>query len=297
MKVVYSSDLHGERRLYQELLDLAHSSPADLVVLGGDLLPSFAPTRRYEDMIPYQKSFIEEFLLPFFQSMVGTTAVQKIFLIPGNWDLGYPYLFRQSTERLVDLDQKYFSFENGYDMIGYSFVPPTPFRPKDYEKMDDLDSLWPSQKNPSYIRSAEGSDQMTVIDPHVYLGQRGTIQEDLDHLPEPRSSNKAIYLMHSPPYGTNLDLIRGGSRTGSRSIKAFIQERQPLLTLHGHIHESPQMSGFYFQRIGETISVNPGQGYWTGGDRRLHAVTFEMERIRETLSHTCYEPFVSSLSP
>jgi Icc-related predicted phosphoesterase len=131
MTVVYTSDLHGERRLYQELLDLARSFSAELVALGGDLLPSFAPTRRYEDMVPYQKSFIEEFLLPFFQSLIRTTRVKQILLIPGNWDLGYPYLFRQPLEGLVDLERKSFRLENGYDMIGYPFVPPTPFRPKD----------------------------------------------------------------------------------------------------------------------------------------------------------------------
>ena len=288
MTVVYTSDLHGERRLYQELLDLARSSSADLVALGGDLLPSFAPTRRYEDMVPYQKSFIEEFLLPFFQSLIRTTRVKQIFLIPGNWDLGYPYLFRQPLEGLVDLDRKSFRLENGYDVIGYPFVPPTPFRPKDYEKMDDLESPWPSQKNPSYVRSSEDPDRLRVIDPHVYLRRRRTIQEDLGHLPEPPSFNKAIYIMHSPPYGTNLDVIHGGGRTGSRSIRAFVQERQPSLTLHGHIHEAPQLSGSYFERIGETISVNPGQGYWADGDNRLHAVIFEMEEIGDTLFHTCF---------
>jgi Icc-related predicted phosphoesterase len=240
-------------------------------------------------MVPYQKSFIDGFLLPFFQGLIKTTRVRQIFLIPGNWDLGYPYLFAQPVEGMVDLDQKSFRLENGYDVIGYPFVPPTPFRPKDYEKRDDLDSPWPPQKTPSYIRSAEESGQLMSIDPHVYLRQKGTIREDLDHLPDPRSFNKAIYIMHSPPYGTNLDLIRGGGRTGSRSIKTFVQEKHPLLTLHGHIHESPQLSGSYFERIGETISVNPGQGYWAGGDGRLHAVIFEMERIGDTLSHTCFK--------
>ncbi len=288
MKVVYSSDLHGERRLYQELLDLMRSSSAEFLALGGDLLPSFAPTRQYEDMIPHQKRFIEAFLLPFFQNMIRTTAVQQIFLIPGNWDVGYPHLFKQPVERVVDLDQKSFQIEDGYAMIGYSFVPPTPFRPKDYEKMDDLDSLWPPQKNPSYIRSPEGSDQVKSIDPHLYLGQQGTIQEDLGRLPSLSSVDRTVYVMHSPPYGTNLDLIRGGSRAGSRSIASFIQKRQPLLTLHGHIHESPQLSGSYVERIGKTTSVNPGQGYWASGDNRLHAVIFELERIEETLSHTCF---------
>jgi Icc-related predicted phosphoesterase len=96
--------------------------------------------------------------------------------------------------------------------------------------------------------------------------------------------------MHSPPFGTRLDLIRGGKSAGSRSIKAFIEEHQPLLTLHGHIHESPDLSGAYFDRIRKTLSINPGQSFETGGDfAKLHAVTFEIENVEKTLSHTCLQ--------
>jgi Icc-related predicted phosphoesterase len=86
-----------------------------------------------------------------------------------------------------------------------------------------------------------------------------------------------------------LDLIRGERSAGSRSIKTFIEKNQPLLTLHGHIHESPELSGAYMDRIGETLSINPGQFIWTSQDvSKLHAVTFEMEKIERTLRHTCF---------
>jgi Icc-related predicted phosphoesterase len=289
MKLLYTSDLHGEIRLYQELLALATSSPAEIVALGGDLLPSFPPTKRYEDMIPNQKAFIDQFLSSFFRRILETTSTQQIFLIPGNWDLGYPYLFKDPTEGIVDLSRKSYRLKNGYDLIGYPFVPPTPFRPKDYEKMDDPEAPWPPQKNPSYIRSSEQTDELTAVDPSLYLKGRETIREDLNRLPKPLSNKKAIYVMHSPPFGTKLDFIQGDNPAGSRSIKVFIEENQPLLTLHGHIHESPELSGAYFDRIGNTISINPGQSAWSGSDLvTLHAVIFEIENVEETLKHTCY---------
>ncbi len=65
MKVIYTSDLHGEIHLYQELLALTVSISAEIVALGGDLFPSYPPTKRYEDMVPNQKTFINQFLLPF----------------------------------------------------------------------------------------------------------------------------------------------------------------------------------------------------------------------------------------
>jgi Icc-related predicted phosphoesterase len=110
----------------------------------------------------------------------------------------------------------------------------------------------------------------------------------MNRLPKPIDHKRTIYIMHSPPFGTRLDFIQGGESAGSRSIKAFIKENQPFLTLHGHIHESPELSGAYFDRIGETLSINPGQFTSTSGDvSKLHAVIFEMEKIRGTLIHTC----------
>jgi Icc-related predicted phosphoesterase len=288
MKVLYTSDLHGEISLYQDLSALANASSAEIIALGGDLLPSFPPSKRYEDTIPNQRIFIDEFLLPFLKKILVTTSVRRMFLIPGNWDVGYPYLFRGPIEGIIDLSQKIYRIENGYEFIGYPFVPPTPFRPKDYEKMDDRQAPWPPQKNPSYVRVSEQSDHLLSIDPHIYLRERGAIQEDLGRLTRPTNHKKAIYIMHSPPFGTKLDLIQGGMSAGSRSIKTFIDGNQPLLTLHGHIHEAPELSGAYFDRIGGTISVNPGQSAWSGrGPIKLHAVTFEMENLEETLTHTC----------
>jgi Icc-related predicted phosphoesterase len=263
MKILYTSDLHGEFRLYQELWALAKTSSADIITLGGDLLPSFPPTKRYEDMIPYQKVFVEQSLLPLFAKITETTAVKKILTIPGNWDLGYPFLLEKHLEALVDLSQRAYRLDNGYELIGYPFVPPTPFRPKDYEKMDDPESPWPAQRNPSYIRSLDRLDQINPVDPTVYLRQRETIVADLDDLVKPAHFKRAIYVMHSPPFGTRLDLMQG------------------------HIHESPAVSGTYFDRPGETLCINPGQLTFTDrGVSRLSAVLFEIENPVATLLHT-----------
>jgi len=289
MKVLYTSDLHGEIQLYQQLLSLTIFSSSEIIVIGGDLLPSFPPTKRYEDMVPNQKTFIHQFLSSFFKRILETTSVQQIFLIAGNWDLGYSLLFKESSDGIIDLNQRSYRLKNGYELIGYPFVPPTPFRPKDFEKRDDSEAPWPPQKNPSYIRSSNQIDQLTPIDPFVYLRGRETIEEDLDRLPKPLKPKRTVYIMHSPPLGTQLDLIQGGESAGSRSIKIFIEKNQPLLTLHGHIHESPELSGAYTERMGETLSINPGQSAWSGGDvMRLHAVTFDLDNIEGTLKHTCF---------
>jgi len=286
MKILFTSDLHGEEALYQQILDTAWETRVEILILGGDLLPSLQNTRRYEEMIREQRAFIGAFLLPFFRKCVET-RFRRILLIPGNWDPGYPEIFAKPLTGVIDLDRKKYRLENWFEIIGYPFVPPTPFRPKDYEKPDDRQSPWPPQKSPSYIRSADPPFILEPIDPHDYFRGSGTIEEDLRRLPAPEDLRKTIYVMHSPPWGTHLDGIQGGHHVGSRAIRNFIASGQPLLSLHGHIHEGPRLSGGYKDRIGKTLCVNPGQMLSKDkGFPDLQGVVFDLENPEKTLIHT-----------
>ncbi len=289
MKVLFTSDLHGQIYLFEQLLEWVRISSVERVILGGDFLPSLPPTGRYEEMIHHQRSFIRTFLMRFFKKC-QKAKVRRIYLIPGNWDAAYPFLFEDPVEGMVDLDRKLDTLAEGFPIIGYPFVPPTPFRPKDYEKMDDPEAPWPPQKIPSYIRSPDCPARFIPIDPQIYLSQAGTIQEDLPGLPVPEDYEKSIYVMHSPPYGTSLDAVHGGQPVGSRAIRTFIETRRPLLTLHGHIHESPTLSGSYLDRIGGTLAVNPGQGVG-GGEKsgEFQGVIFDPENLETTLFHTLWK--------
>jgi Icc-related predicted phosphoesterase len=93
----------------------------------------------------------------------------------------------------------------------------------------------------------------------------------------------AIFNIHVPPYGTGLDnapeldegasrMKRGGSvmkPVGSTAVRDAILEYQPLLTLHGHIHESRGV-----QRLGKTVVINPGSAY---SDWTLQGVIVDLE--------------------
>lgn len=62
---------------------------------------------------------------------------------------------------------------------------------------------------------------------------------------------------------------------GSTATARFIETVQPLLTLHGHIHESPDESGVWMGRLGETVCIQPGQS--ASG---LSVVVGELEEMR-----------------
>jgi uncharacterized protein len=81
-----------------------------------------------------------------------------------------------------------------------------------------------------------------------------------------------IFNFHAPPYGSKLDnapalnpdltYVSGGQAlrpVGSTSVRDAIQRFQPLLSLHGHIHESKGAT-----RIGKTLALNPGSSYEEG---------------------------------
>jgi len=73
-------------------------------------------------------------------------------------------------------------------------------------------------------------------------------------------SNKIILVTHNPPHNTSADKLTWGEHVGSVSIRKFIEEKQPLINICGHIHEARSID-----RIGRTIIVNVGplkQGYY-----------------------------------
>lgn len=65
--------------------------------------------------------------------------------------------------------------------------------------------------------------------------------------------NNLILIMHNPPKDTLCDLAGGKFHVGSEGLRQFIEKRQPVLVLTGHIHES-----FAVDKIGDTTVVNPG---------------------------------------
>jgi Icc-related predicted phosphoesterase len=83
----------------------------------------------------------------------------------------------------------------------------------------------------------------------------------------------AIFNLHVPPFGTGIDdapeirgdlsLVGGSSAAmvpvGSHAVRRVIERHQPMLGLHGHIHESRGRA-----RLGRSVCLNPGSDYNTG---------------------------------
>ena len=62
-----------------------------------------------------------------------------------------------------------------------------------------------------------------------------------------------VLILHHPPVDTKCDIITSGIHVGSKEFRKFIEEKQPLLAVCGHIHESAGID-----TIGKTTVMNPG---------------------------------------
>lgn len=279
MKICYASDLHGHLQHYESLLRLVHSEKIEVVLLGGDLLPH---QTRTVSGLTVQKQFVRES----FRSCVHglkERGVSFLGVILGNDDFAgtlpeFQKLEAQGALSLLKDSPLWINSEIA--VFGYPFVPPTPFLLKDFEKRDRNGDAVFSQRR-IFVTEENGIQEM---DENTLFEVRSTIEQDLASWKMPPSSCKTICVMHSPPFGTVLDRLSNGQSAGSRAIMEFISRTQPLLTLHGHIHESPQITGKYFQKIGNTLSLNPGQR-----PDRFCAVVFDSEAIEKTIFHTMYE--------
>jgi len=155
------------------------------------------------------------------------------------------------------------------DIIGYMIVPPTPFYRKDWEKPDSAEFPFARDNIVTLdgYTSISGKLVKTVID----LASDDTIENDLIQLSE-LIDRPFIFVAHSPPYQTALDVLDNGLPVGSLSIRRFIEDwsRKDLLvaSLHGHIHGSPNRTGAISTTIENAICINPGQNEGTGSNLR-----------------------------
>ena len=252
----FVSDLHGRIGRYQTLFEAVLREKPGAVFIGGDFLPHAWQAHKTLDF-PH-RDFINDFLVKNLLELrreLGE-AYPRVFLIMGNDDA------RIEEAAVLDaaargvweyIHQRRVGFGE-FTIYGYAYVPPTPFRLKDWERYDVS-----RYTDPDAVSPEEGWRTYPVSEQEIkYL----TIKDDLGRFTENQDMARAIFLFHTPPYQTKLDLsARGGKmidhvpldcHLGSIAVRRFIEARQPLLTLHGHVHESARVSGSWRDRIGRT---------------------------------------------
>jgi uncharacterized protein len=132
-----------------------------------------------------------------------------------------------------------------------------------------------------------GNNQIEEIpDLQSYLKGKLSIIKSLEMMAsEVKNMSRSIWLIHEPPAYLGFDHCATGDKVGSPLVFKFISDYQPLITIHGHIHEAPRFNGgIWAARVGQTTSTQAGQL-----DDRLCYVTFELNKGKiSSFSHSVY---------
>lgn len=274
-KCFFVSDLHGKTDRYAKLFHLIETKKPHVVFFGGDLLPhAMNSTDEYND-------FATDYFFPNLEKLKNrmNQDYPAIFLILGNDDPAIEeekFLKTESKGLFRYMHNRKFTLR-GYTIFGYSFIPPTPFTLKDWEKYDVSRYVDPGCTHPMEGYRSKEPDGNVEFE---------TISKDLEVLTGNENLSHSVFLFHAPPYKTNLDRAALDGKmvdhvpldvhVGSIAIKRFIDERQPYLTLHGHIHESTRLTKQWSDKFGNTLAFNAAHD-----GPELCVVVFDLEKPQE----------------
>jgi hypothetical protein len=301
IRVFYTSDVHGSEVCFRKFLSAGKVYGADIIIFGGDLsgkliipivkvgadhynttfqgrnwdisgpqeLDNLVKKIRFTGLYPFlmDRSDVGRFdsqaekdrlfarlLTESIDEWVKLADERlkdsdlKCLIMPGNDDpLEIDHILAKGT-RFLNPDRKVIDIDGTYELASCSYGNLTPWQcPRD-------------------IDEAELADKIERICSPV------------------TSFESAIFNFHIPPYDSGLDTapkIAGDLRVvaemgqpvmipvGSRAIRESIETHQPMLGLHGHIHESRGTT-----TIGRTLCINPGSEY---GEGILHGAVVDLE--------------------
>lgn len=277
---LFVSDLHGNISRYQTLFQLILAEKPAAVFIGGDILPAGTVLESFS--LIQHRDFINQFLIPEFKQlrqMLGN-SYPEIFIIMGNDDPRFEEisLLSGAAQGLWHyLHNRHYQWYDYY-IFGYAYIPPSPFRLKDWERYDVS-----RYADPGCISPEEGYYSFPVSN---HEKKFATIEKDLENLCQGYNLSRAIFLFHSPPYNTLLDRAALDKKlidrvpldvhVGSIAIREFMADKQPYLTLHGHIHESSRLTGNWQDKIGHTTCFSAA--YHT---IELAVIRFDPEKLDE----------------
>lgn len=290
-RVFYAGDVHGSRLCWKKFVNAAAHYPADALVMGGDLTgKALVPIVREGDGSYRARVIGEERIarsaeeLDQMQEAISTNGMYPLIVDPDEArSLAADPVRREEAFEAALLDELRLWVELADERLAgtetCAFVIPG---------NDDPWSVDEVLASGTHVDACD--EAVRMVGPHelVSLGYSNRtpwktpreLDEDEIYLRLKRLADmleapeRAIFNVHVPPWESSLDtayevgadlhyVTRGGRphevATGSPAVRQIIEEVQPLLSLHGHIHESRGVT-----TIGRTVAINPGSDYGSG---------------------------------
>jgi len=254
MKILATSDIHQMISKWHDLVHVCQNEKFDVVVIAGDLFPK-------DHYITGQLFFMKP-LKKYAKKIKDTGA--EIILLLGNDDnqLLIEEMEKGEQEGLWHYVAEKVVKVKGYEFAGMPYVPDYPFGYKYWCAGDFAEGRHIALKQRSEPLLIDDDNKYIVIPDYAkYLTDKKKIWESLvETASKVEDIKKSIWLIHAPPASMMLDVCASGERVGSMAVLKFIEEYQPLLTIHGHIHESPEYNGYrWHNQEGQTTCIQGGQ--------------------------------------
>jgi Icc-related predicted phosphoesterase len=274
-KVFFATDLHGSEMCWRKFLNAGRFYDAEILICGGDMtgkaiVPIVQENGHFTVTLGAERQQVEEAQVPDVEAQIRRK--------------GY-YPLQMTLERLHELDEDPVKRAETFQQVMLDGVDRwmgmaaeklrgTGIRifvcPGNDDEMEVDD-----------VRMVEIGDFNMIStgwsNPTPWKTHREESEEQLTERIEAMAKqvpdvSKAIFNLHCPPFKSGLDeapaidadmkLMHGGRAlrpVGSTAVRAAIERHQPLISLHGHIHESKGAV-----KIGKTLSINPGSSYEEG---------------------------------
>jgi Icc-related predicted phosphoesterase len=287
MKIFFATDIHGSEICWRKFLNAAAFYKADMVVLGGDvtgkiMVPITAYPGYWEVTIRGERRRLENReQLAEAERQLRDRGSYPAIVTPDELDAlnsedaitdRFNSEMTRSLDRWLDMaDGKLHGGEIPCILNGGN---------------DDIFDIDPILEASSCVTFAEGKvldlDGFSMVsmgwtNPTPWDTHREAPEDELAAKIDTVASQvpdlgRAIFNFHAPPYGTGLDEApaldanlrptHGGAvmkPVGSTAVRDAITRYQPLLSVHGHIHESRGVA-----KMGRTLAMNPGSSYSDG---------------------------------
>jgi len=305
MKIFFATDIHGSEVCWRKFLNSAAFYKADLVVLGGDVTgKAMVPiieysgywqvTLRGETMRLDTRAELDDVMTRirnsgFYPALVSQDELTYLGENEGAVDQRFSVEMLSSLDRWLDMaDGKLRGGQIPCILNGGN------------DDIFEIDNIIESSPCVSF---AEG--KLLDLDGFSLVSMGWTNPTPWDtyrEAPEPELAAKieavaslvpdmgrAIFNFHAPPYGTGLDEapalddtlrpMHGGAvmkPVGSTAVRDAILKHQPLLSVHGHIHESRGI-----KKMQRTLAINPGSVY---GDGVLQGAVIDLDKKKAKVS-------------
>lgn len=286
LKILFTSDLHGSEVVFKKFLNAGKMYKADVLIIGGDLAgKALVPiidvgNGEYEvDGVIVRKDGLQNVIQKLknegnYYVIATKQEVEELRRDKRKLDNAFKEAINERIKEWIKIAEErykdikvpiYFNLGNDDPMYIFDVVPEDSVFKRtegfiipigDYEMVSY-----------GYVNPTPWNTYREKKEEEIYAD----IKQMMEKVKDP---SKVILNTHAPPYGTNLDnaplldkdlkpVVRGGevvmTHVGSNSVRKIIEEFNPLIGIHGHIHESRA-----FNKLGNTLVLNPGSQYSSG---------------------------------